>query len=344
MKTALTILFITGSLSGITGYIVRTAATGPAGVDRVARPSQDEMVANGVVEGSHPEIALRPLVTGTIAAIHFREGQPVSRGSVLVELNSETQTQQVALAEAERSAAQAEYTRLRNGERLEKRKAVAALESACRATYLKAKADYERAQRLASSQSVSAAEREASYYKMVQAQAELEQAAAQRELTEAPARSEDLAAAAARVAAAEARVRLAEAELAKTRLLAPSDGCILQTYAEPGELAGPTSARPVLLFANISRYRVRAFVEELDASHVQVGQQVVVTADGLPGREFAGRVSLVLPRMGLRSPQNDRAAEYKDLTFREVLIDLDSWDGLTLNLRVQVRITGPTGS
>jgi multidrug resistance efflux pump len=132
--------------------------------------------------------------------------------------------------------------------------------------------------------------------------------------------------------------RLAQAELARTRVLAPSDGTVLQRYAEPGEMAGPASARPALLFADLSRYRVRAFVDELDASQVRVGQRVSVTADGLPGKELTGRVASVLPRMGLRSPRSDSASEYSDVHYREVLIDLASWDGLTLKLRVQTRI------
>jgi hypothetical protein len=121
-------------------------------------------------------------------------------------------------------------------------------------------------------------------------------------------------------------------------LLAPSDDRVIQVFAEPGELAGPACSRPVLLFADVSRYRLRAFVEELAAARVQVGQQAVVAADGLPGRKLTGRLALVLPRMGLHAPHTDSPGEYHDVYYREALIDLDSWDGLTLNIRVQVRI------
>jgi len=136
-------------------------------------------------------------------------------------------------------------------------------------------------------------------------------------------------------------VGLAEAELAKTRLLAPSDGRILQIFAEPGEQAGPdrlTTPQPVFLLADLAKRRVRAFVEELDAARIEVGQRANVTADGLPGREFEGTVTLVMPRMGRRGPQSDAPGEYKDLYFREALIDLDAGDELPINLRVEVRI------
>jgi multidrug resistance efflux pump len=140
------------------------------------------------------------------------------------------------------------------------------------------------------------------------------------------------------VAAAEARLRLSQAELEKTRLKAPCDGRVLRIFAEAGELAGPSTGRPVLLFADMSRRRVRAFVEELDATRVEVGHEATVRGDGLPGRLFTGVVSSVAPRMGQRAPESDAPGEYKDLYFREVVIDLDAGDELPLNLRVLVRI------
>jgi multidrug resistance efflux pump len=88
----------------------------------------------------------------------------------------------------------------------------------------------------------------------------------------------------------------------------------------------------------VSKRRVRAFVEELDAVRVRRGQKAVITADGLPGRELHGTVALVLPRMGRRAPQSDAPGEYKDLYFREVLIDLNEAEELPINLRVQVLI------
>src|SRR5262249_2152638 len=100
----------------------------------------------------------------------------------------------------------------------------------------------------------------------------------------------------------------------------------------------PTSSQPLLLLADLSKLRVRAFVEELDAARLQVGQKATVSADGLPGKEFTGKVAVVLPRMGKRALQSDAPGEYKDLYFREVLIDLDNAVDIPLNLRVQTQI------
>jgi len=339
MRTIPILAIAIGSLAGLAGHLLcRGDLTLPrAAAAPLSPPALSYVAANGVVEGARPEIALRTEVVGSIATIYARENQDVKKGDVLVELDNGLQKEQVARAKAEADTAKAELDRLRNGERAEKRLALKAIEDSKKVNYQQAEAELARMQKLgrtaASTESIEAAQ-----FKVRQTKADWEQAAAERSLIEAPAREDEVAAAEGRVAAAVARWRIAQAELAKTRLLAPVDGRVLQTFAEPGELAGPTSAQPILILADLSKRRVRAFVEELDIAKVKAGQRAIVTADGFPGKEFSGKVSLVLFRMGKRAPQSDAPGEYKDVYYREVLIDLDGPEELPLNLRVQVRI------
>jgi len=342
MKIRLLILSISvASVLGVGSQMylsseARSSAADPGGKPVEAAPEQ--IAANGVVEGARPEADLRLEVTGVIAAIHVREDQEVRRGTVLLELDNETQKHQVALAGAELAIARADLERLRNGERPEKRKAVAALEQSRRVVSQQAEADRKRSQQLAQSNATTDEQLQNDRFKALRAKADLAEASAERELVEAPARKEDIAAAQGRVDAAKAKLRLAETDLAKRRLVAPSDGRILQVHAEPGELATPTGGNPLVKFADLSHRRVRAFVEELDAGRVRTGQRAVVTADGYPGLAYMGTIARVLPSMGRRAPQTDQANEYKDMYFREVLIDLESTADLPINLRVQVRI------
>lgn len=345
MKSILLILVVgIGALAGVLGRFYVTALTQPTLPDLGGQPvesSAHKIAANGVVEGAHPEAALRLEVPGAIAAIHVREGQEVRRGDLLLELANDSQKHQVALARAERAIARAELERLRNGERTERRQAATAVEEGRRALLQQAESDYKRSQRLIHTNAASGEQVENDRFKVLRAKAELAEAAAQHALVEAAARSEDIAAAEGRVAAAQAKLSLAETDLAKTRLLARSPGRILRVHAELGELATPNSVQPLLTMADLSHLRVRAFIEELDAGRVRTGQPAIVTADGYPGQEFSGKVVLLIPRMGKRAPQTDEANEYKDMYYREVLIDLDSPAvDLPVNLRVQVRIEG----
>jgi multidrug resistance efflux pump len=339
MRIVLTILVL-GSLAGASGVALRAYG------DQTGRPLplttpaavEPRIAANGTVEGARPEVAIRPEIVGTLAAVHVREGQVVAEGTVLLELRNDSQRHQVALAKAEVDLAKAQLERLRNGEQPEKRRALAAVAHSKQTLYEQAKSEADRSQQLVGRGSTSREAADRDRFRMLQAKADWEQAVAEHALIEAPARADEVAAAEARVAAAEARLRLAEAELAKTRLVAPTAGRVLQRYAEPGEMAGPNSAQPVLQLADLSKRRVRAFVEELDAVRVRPGQKAVVTADGLPGKELRGTVALALPRMGRRAPQSDAPGEYKDLYYREVLIDLDEAADLPISLRVQVLI------
>jgi HlyD family secretion protein len=334
---------------GMTGTHPPAARTVPEEKAEASHP--DLVAADGVVEGARPEVAIRAELTGTLAAVHVHESQDVPQGTVLAELSNGPATQRVALAAAELARARAQLEMLRNGERAERRRAAAAVEAGKEAVFQQAKVDWERSRKLAEQRNASREELDRAYYTMLRSRAEWDEAAAAHALVEAPPRAEEVAIEEGNVAAAEARLHQAEAELAQTRLVAPSNGRILQIFAEPGEQAGPTMAQPILLMADLSKRRVRAFVEELDAAKVAPGQRTEITADGITDPKhpkaddplhlirFPGTVTLVMPRMGRRGPQSDAPGEYKDLYFRETLIDLDDGADLPLNLRVQVRIT-----
>jgi hypothetical protein len=63
--------------------------------------------------------------------------------------------------------------------------------------------------------------------------------------------------------------------------------------------------------------------------------------DALPGQEITGEVKEVLFRMGKRSPQSDAPGEYRNVHYREVLIDLAERADLPVNLRLRVQINAP---
>lgn len=275
-------IFATGaSLTGAVWLVGR-----PDPERRPFAPIADLVAANGIVEGARPEVAIRPEVVGSIAAIPFRENELVKAGELIVELKNDVQKCQVELARAEWNEARADYQQC--------------------------KAESERTTKLGAA--VMSRERlEGDQFRLQKSHA--------------------------RLAATEARLHLAQAELARTRVLAPTSGRILRVHAEPGEQAGPATSQPVLLLADDSRRRIRAFVDEIDAHRVAGAQRVAVTCDGLTDVRFSGRVAQILPRMGRRPLLTDSPEEYKDVYSREVLIDLDGGQELALNLRVKVLIS-----
>ncbi len=95
----------------------KSPAKGPAGgpppVEVVElRPTkvQEDLPAVGSLR-SNESVVIRPEVSGRIAQIGFRDGQPVSRGQLLIELDSSVNEAEVAQARAELELAQSNLKR-----------------------------------------------------------------------------------------------------------------------------------------------------------------------------------------------------------------------------------------
>lgn len=142
----------------------------------------------------------------------------------------------------------------------------------------------------------------------------------------------------ARVGRAEAQLAVARAELDKMQVKAPFAGTILQVLAEPGATVAPQGTPAVLRMVDLSKRRVRAFVEELDVDRIRIGQRASISVDGIAERSYTGKVVRLALRMGKTTVQDDAPDEYKDVYFREVLIDVEGARDLPVNLRVHVKI------
>ena len=87
---------------------------------------------------------------------------------------------------------------------------------------------------------------------------------------------------------------LARTTQSKYTIVAPISGVVASRNVEPGEAASPVS--PVMRIVNLNPMRVEATVTELDIEKVKLGDQGITTVDGLPGREFLGRVVAITPQ------------------------------------------------
>lgn len=142
--------------------------------------------------------------------------------------------------------------------------------------------------------------------------------------------------------AARGELTAAEAALERTRVRAPVDGTVLQVLVRAGELATPSPEQPLVVVGDLSQLRVRAEVEERDASKVQLAQPVVLKTDAYPDREFAGKVTTIAqamrsPRLAQRGPRRPN-----DIDVLEVVIDVEAGAPLLPGMRVNVffRIEG----
>lgn len=135
---------------------------------------------------------------------------------------------------------------------------------------------------------------------------------------------------------ARADVSAVETAINRTRVRAPSDGTALTVWAHQGEMVGPSSDVPLVLFGDLTSLRVRAEVEERDAPKLRVGQRVVVRSEAYEGKDFEGVVTQVgqalgSPRITSRGPRRPN-----DVEVLEVLVALDGNPPLITGMRVDV--------
>lgn len=80
----------------------------------------------------------------------------------------------------------------------------------------------------------------------------------------------------------------AEAALAGTKLIAPFDGTILQTYVVVDDVIAANTT--ILTLANLNALQVVASVDETTIRRVTAGQAAQITFDALPGQTLQGQV------------------------------------------------------
>jgi HlyD family secretion protein len=313
-------------------------AEGSAPLARSTSTPERVVSAPGTVEPVSEEIAVSSELPGKLEKVFVEEGSRVKRGQVIAVLVNREYAAAVDSAKATLMDREAALRRVVNGARTqERREAHAALEAA-EAVLANAVAVRDRRRVLLEQGAISMEEAERTEEAWRVAAARRWASAERDDLVNDRAREEDEAQARAAVELARAAVARDEAMLEKTYLRSPIDGVILKRRHLPGETVGNAPGDPIVTIGDISRLRVRVEVDELDVAHVRTGQRVRVHADGFGKREFLGTIATVGQALGKKNIHTDEPAERLDAKVLEVLVDLDSNEGLRPRLRVDVFI------
>jgi membrane fusion protein (multidrug efflux system) len=250
---------------------------------------------------------------GWATTVAVSQGQKISKGDVLVEIDS--RAAKLALAELaaqvnelraqhQTLATQLRMTEAQTTHRLNaQRYRVAAARSAVQAAEARnafLHAEYDRVRALANSRIVSAqalekmsADRQDAREKLAQMNAEL--AVAEAQLAEADAargesdvlrrRIEQLTAEEDRLNAVQDQQRL---EIADRTIVSPIDGVVDKLFLNPGEFVRP--GQRLMLVHNPEDIWVDANVRETDVRKIAIGAPVKLYVDAYPDRTFMGRV------------------------------------------------------
>jgi HlyD family secretion protein len=263
------------------------------------------------------EIRIAPEITGRLASIEVRAGQPVRKGELLAVLGNPELAASLGEAEAAARSAVAERARVYAGLRAEEVSILVQAVDTAQANLLFAEQEQARAAALAVRDFASRQKLDESDASLAKARADLALKSAQLAAARAGPTAEERALADARVALAEATVADLKAKLDKTRLVAPVDGTVGTLVAEPGEIV--PVGKPVLTL-DVGNERWFAFTLREDAlGRITVGSELTLTTGG--GKPIAARVTELRPLGEFATWRAARAVGDHDLNSFRMRLD-----------------------
>ncbi|PLX96176.1 MAG: secretion protein HlyD [Desulfuromonas sp.] len=258
---------------------------------------------SGMIEATDANVSFK--ISGRIAKLYVDEGDAVTQGDLVAELEDVDQQLAVDKAKAQLAYQKALLDEALAGNRNQQiqeaqaavRQAQAA-DQAAAAEQKQAELDqqrfaalYENGATTGRTLELYTTALEKSTRQLQQTQAALRQAEQHLSLIVEGTRSEAIAAAQAQVNVAQETVTQAEQQLSYTRLYAPLSGKILTRPAEEGEYYQPGGV--VFTAAVLDEVWARVYISETDLGRVQLGQKALVRSDSWSERDFPGVVTYI---------------------------------------------------
>lgn len=198
---------------------------------------------------------INPKVAATIKSFNVKEGDFVSAGSTLAQLDGSDYEIAVNASKAQLSAAEAGVMQ-------------------AEAAFAKISADYERFKTLKQNGSVSDSEFEQVESGYKQAEAGLAAAKAQKNMAQS---------------ALDGNTR----QFNYTSIIAPFSGYIASRNGEIGEMASPANPRPMFEIVQTDKLKVEIFISELEIGGIDKNTTAKVIFDAFPEKEVTARVNLI---------------------------------------------------
>lgn len=287
----------------------------------------------GNVDIREVELAFRQ--PGRVATMIFDEGDAVTAGNVMAQLDDGPYRDTFAAAEAELRAARSELDKLRSGRRPQEIAQTQEDVNQAQAVAHETERNFRRQSALLKSGASSQRSTDAARAARDQASASLTSAAAALSLAKEGFRSEDIEAGAARMAAAEAALAQARTALADTKLVAPSNATVMARVREPGSMV--TSNSTVYSLSLGDPVYVRAYVSEPDLGRIAPGTQVRVNTDS-SNKVYLGQIGFISPRAEFTPKTVETTDLRTDLVYRLRIVVSDADQGLRQGMPVTVDV------
>jgi len=271
-----------------------------------------------------------------ITEVFVDEGERVSKGQVLAQLDENRIKKQIEEAEAIVAAQNEVVKRLENGTRDEE---IQQIRAQVAVSLTRLQNDRQRLQRLAKTAAIGATSQQGlddarARVNVERAQLEADHQALK--LALAGPRQEEIQEAKARLKARQDALDLLRIRLRDMTLNSPADGIIRSRIMEPGEMATPSA--PVLTLALTDPKWVRAYIPEPDLGRISPGMAATVTVDAFPGRGFGAWIGSISP-VAEFTPRSVETTDLRTKLVYEVRVFVkDTENQLRLGMPVTVTV------
>ena len=258
---------------------------------------------------SNLDVEIKCKASGEVIKLPFDVSDQVKKGDLLVELDPVDEQRKVKQGKISLVSSQARLKQkkidLQIAEKnleLERKSVIVALKSA-RAKAVDARAKAERRKHLFEKKLTAQETKESMETAAVQAEVDLENA--QIRLEELVIKEQELEVKRQDVKLAEAQVKtdtinlsLAEQRLQDTKVFSPIDGIVSERNVQTGQIissgiSNVGGGTVIMVISDLSRKFIIASVDESDIGQVTLGQNVIITADAFPGKNFSGKIERI---------------------------------------------------
>jgi HlyD family secretion protein len=289
---------------------------------------------SGNVDVHQVELAFR--VSGRISTVKVQEGDKVSAGQVLAELDPVPFQTDVESAKADVAQAQAQFDKARRGFRVEEVAQARATVAQRAADLENARVTLRRQEQLVAAGLVTHQQIDDAQMRVQVSTAALAASRDQLTLELQGSRIEDIEAQEAMLASAQARLEKAQTALADATLLAPSNGIISVRARELGAIV--QAGQTVYTLTLNDPVWIRAYVSQPRLGRIKPGMPVKVTIDSMPGRQYEGTVGFISPEAEF-TPKTVQTEQVRDdLVYRIRVIASDPDNVLRQGMPVTVLI------
>jgi HlyD family secretion protein len=287
------VLALLGLAALVAFVLVRISGRQPVAKITATRPIRQNIIAsvssNGKVEPIAP-YTVRAQLDTFVQKVLASEGQSVTKGQLLLELDVKDVAAQLAEARAKLLKAQDDLRDAQGGGRVDQAAQVSANLAKAQATRDRLRRNHDSLERLLAQGAATKDELAANDTDLAKAEADVQHlTAVKEEFTRQV--SQDAARALLTVQQAQSDVAALEEKVRQGKIIAPVDGTL---YALPVKTGDYVKLGDLLAeMADLHKVRVRAFIDEPEMGGLEPKLPVRITWDALPNRVWQGQTEIV---------------------------------------------------